>query len=44
LSSEDFIKKILGELPKFYQNEHDLRFAWADPETREKFLKNLEYI
>lgn len=44
LSSEDFIKKILGELPKFYQNEHDLRLAWADPETREKFLKNLEYI
>ena len=44
LSSEDFIKKILGELPKFYQNEHDLRFAWANPETREKFLKNLEYI
>ena len=44
LSSEDFIKKILGELPKFYKNEHDLRFAWANPETREKFLKNLEYI
>lgn len=44
LSSEDFIKKILGELPKFYQNEHDLRLAWANPETREKFLKNLEYI
>ena len=44
LSSEDFIKKILGELPKLYQNEHDLRLAWANPETREKFLKNLEYI
>ena len=44
LSSEDFIKKILGELPKFYKNEHDLRLAWANPETRENFLKNLEYI
>lgn len=44
LSSEDFIKKILVELPKLYQNEHDLRLAWANPETREKFLKNLEYI
>ena len=44
MSSEDFIKKILGELPKLYQNEHDLRLAWANPETREKFLKNLEYI
>ena len=44
LSSEDFIKKILGELLKLYQNEHDLRLAWANPETREKFLKNLEYI
>ena len=44
LSSEDFIKKILGELPKLYQNEHDLRLAWVNPETREKFLKNLEYI
>ena len=44
LSSEDFIKKILGELPKLYQSEHDLRLAWANPETREKFLKNLEYI
>ena len=44
MSSEDFIKKILGELPKFYKNEHDLRLAWANPETRENFLKNLEYI
>ena len=44
LSSEDFIKKILGELPKLYQSEHDLRLAWVNPETREKFLKNLEYI
>lgn len=44
LSSEDFLKKILGELPKLYQNEHDLRLAWVNPETREKFLKNLEYI
>lgn len=44
LSSEDFLKRILWELPNLYTDEHQLRMLWSNPETREELLHNLENI
>lgn len=44
LNSEDFLKRIVGELPKFYQDEHQLRMLWSNPETREELLHKLSNI
>lgn len=34
--------KIFGKLPELYENEHQLRMMWANPETREEILQKLE--
>ncbi len=44
LNSEDFLKKIIWELPEFYKDEHQLRILWADPKTRQDLLKSLSSI
>ena len=44
LNSEDFLKRIVGELPEFYKNEEQLRTLWAKPETREQLLQQLAHI
>ena len=44
LNSEDFLKKIVWELPQFYKSEKHLRILWSKPETREKLLKSLAKI
>ena len=44
LSSEDFLKRIIPELPKFYKDEHQLRELWSNPETREELLHNLANV
>ncbi len=41
LSSEAFLERIVGELPKIYQDEHQLRELWSNPETRQKLLSQL---
>lgn len=41
LSTEDFLKKLFSELPKLYENEHQLRMTWADPDKREELLRKL---
>ena len=41
LSSEAFLERIVGELPKFYTDEHQLRELWSKPETRQELLDNL---
>ena len=41
LSSEAFLGRIVGELPKFYTGEHQLRELWSKPETRQELLDNL---
>ncbi|MBB1564849.1 DEAD/DEAH box helicase family protein [Candidatus Gracilibacteria bacterium] len=41
LSTEDFLKKLFSELPKLYENEHQLRITWADPDKREELLRKL---
>lgn len=44
LSSEEFLQKIVWELPKFYKDEHQLRMLWSNPETRDELLVGLSHI
>lgn len=44
LSSQEFLIKLTWILPKFYQNEHQLRMLWSSPETREELLNNLAWV
>jgi type I restriction enzyme, R subunit len=44
LNTEDFLKKIIGELPRFYKDENQLRELWSNPETREELLSSLSNI
>ncbi len=44
LSSEDFLKKIIWDLPTFYKDEHQLRELWSNPETRDELLYKLSQI
>lgn len=44
LSSEEFLQKIVWELPKFYKDEHQLRQLWSNPETRDELLVWLSHI
>ena len=41
LSSEEFITKIYGVLPDFFQSEEELRKIWSNPITRKEFLGRL---
>ncbi len=41
LSAEDFLQKIVGKLPEYYQDIDKLREAWADPENRDVLLQKL---
>lgn len=41
LSAEDFLQKIVGNIPHLYQDIDQLRQAWADPESREALLQKL---
>ncbi|HOV12704.1 MAG TPA: DEAD/DEAH box helicase family protein [Spirochaetota bacterium] len=41
MSAEEFIEKLYGKLPEFYNNEDDLRHIWANPATRKILLENL---
>jgi len=44
LNSQDFLKKIVWELPALYQDEHQLRILWSNPETRDELLVSLSQI
>ncbi len=44
LSSEDFLKKIIWDLPTFYKDERQLRELWSNPETRDELLYKLSQI
>jgi len=41
ISSEEFIQKIYGDLPKFFKDEEQLRRIWESPITRKAFLIKL---
>lgn len=44
LNSNDFLKRIIWDLPNIYKDEHQLRMLWSNPETREELLLNLANI
>lgn len=44
ISGEEFLKKMFGALPDFFQDENKLREVWSNPKTRKTFLKQLAKI
>jgi type I restriction enzyme R subunit len=41
ITAKEFIERLFSELPKFFENEDQLREIWSDPTTREKLLLSL---
>ncbi|MDA3885042.1 MAG: DEAD/DEAH box helicase family protein [Candidatus Delongbacteria bacterium] len=41
VSSDEFIKILFGDIPKFFKNEEELRKLWSLPDTRKKLLQEL---
>ena len=42
ISSEEFLNNLLGELPKLFKDEDELRKLWSNPITRRILLQKLE--
>lgn len=42
ISSEEFLHKLFGELPKLFKDEAELRKLWSNPITRKTLLSKLE--
>ncbi|MEE0950679.1 MAG: DEAD/DEAH box helicase family protein [Paludibacteraceae bacterium] len=42
LTLEQFIKKLFGQLPNFFNSPEDLRKQWEHPNTRQALLEQLE--
>jgi type I restriction enzyme R subunit len=42
MSAAQFVEKLFGALPAFFQDEDELRRIWSLPETRKALLKGLE--
>jgi type I restriction enzyme R subunit len=41
ISADEFIKQLFGDLPKFFENEEELRRIWSLPSTRKNLLTEL---
>jgi len=41
ISAADFVERLFGQLPQFFQNEDELIALWSEPETRKKMLDGL---
>lgn len=44
LTAKQFLEKLVGDLPRIYQSEEQLRKAWANPEARNELLIKLSEI
>lgn len=42
ISIEEFIKRLFGKLPHFFNGPEDLRKQWEHPDTRQALLSHLE--
>ncbi|MBS1777189.1 MAG: DEAD/DEAH box helicase family protein [Bacteroidetes bacterium] len=42
ISAEEFLNNLLGELPKLFKDEEELRKLWSNPLTRKILLENLD--
>lgn len=41
ITAEEFMEKLFGKLPDFFNNEEELRRIWSHPGTRKAFLDQL---
>ncbi|RBP50766.1 EcoAI/FtnUII family type I restriction enzme subunit R [Arenicella xantha] len=41
ITAKEFVERMFGDLPRFFENEDQLREIWSDPNTREKLLEDL---
>lgn len=41
ITAKEFIERMFDDLPRFFENEDNLRAIWSDPDTREKLLHDL---
>ena len=41
ITAKEFVERMSDDLPRFFNNEEELRKLWSDPTTREKLLQNL---
>ena len=44
LTAEEYLRKLVGQLPALYESESQLRTLRADPKTRESLLSQLQSI
>ena len=42
LTAKEFLEKLIGFIPNLYSTEEEFRRLWANPDTREQILKQLE--
>lgn len=42
ISSEEFLQRLFGELPRLFKDEEELRRLWSNPATRRALLDNLD--
>jgi len=41
ITAKEFVERMFEDLPRFFENEDQLRDIWSDPTTREKLLADL---
>tara|TARA_R110002020_G_scaffold389217_3_gene599803 strand:- start:6235 stop:6753 length:519 start_codon:yes stop_codon:yes gene_type:complete len=41
ITAKEFVERMFADMPKFFENEDQLREIWSDPTTREKLLNDL---
>lgn len=41
ISAEEFVKRLFGDLPQFFNSEEELRRIWSIPTTRKRLLEEL---
>jgi type I restriction enzyme, R subunit len=41
ISAEEFVKRLFGDLPQFFNTEEELRRIWSLPTTRKRLLEEL---
>ncbi len=41
ITLEEFVKRLFGQLPKFFNSPEDLRTQWQNPTTRQELLDHL---
>jgi type I restriction enzyme R subunit len=41
ITAKEFVERMFDDLPRFFENEDQLREIWSDPTTREKLIVDL---